>query len=188
MIPQNTFLTNDELAEIGSTSECASCGAAMFGSDASCPVCWRGRRYRRSMESLTDPSGPYVVRLASAGNPDYDQNPRASVPGVPRTTVRVATLLAASQACRLYIEHFELGGGNWIGGDVKVGGQVIASVSYNGRVWNVDAGRLRSEWTEATVSQYAPAAPACVASFGCQCAGHARGLPSAGRCNTDEVW
>ncbi len=126
---------------------CDGCGAPHAG-DELCLPCSRAADYACDLAALIDQDGAYVVRLASVGNPDHGQNPRASVPGVPRCTARVRSLAAASQACRLYIEHFELGGGNWIGGDVKIGHRVVASVSYNGRVWNVEKDRLRSEWTE----------------------------------------
>lgn len=52
--------------------------------------------------------------------------------------VTVASLEEASRVCREYIERNELGGGNWTGGDVTEGGQVIARISYNGRIWLSD--------------------------------------------------
>ena len=78
----------------------------------------------------------FTVSLASAGNPDFRQDPRKSLPGVPCQNVRVATLRAASELCRAYIEHHDLGGGNWIGGEVKRGKTCVAYISYNGRAWN----------------------------------------------------
>jgi hypothetical protein len=80
----------------------------------------------------------YIVQLASLGNIDFGQDPRRSLPGVPKRRVRVDSLRAASTACRKYIEDNELGGGNWTGGDVidAATKTVVAHVSYNGRVWN----------------------------------------------------
>lgn len=176
-----------DLAAQDGADACPGCGVPLLLGADNCQTCERDNVYARNMASLIDDNGAYVVRLASAGNPDFGQNPRTSLPGVPRCTVRVASLLAASQACRLYIAHFELGGGNWIGGDVKIGRKVVASVSYNGRVWNVESGRLRSEWTRAPEVPDHAMLPACYWSMGCQCAGHARGLPSAGRCDSNEV-
>jgi hypothetical protein len=95
------------------------------------------RAHREAIARLTTPNGLYVVTLASVGNPDFGQTPSRSVPGVPRYTVRIATLRAARKVCRLYIDHHDLGGGNWSGGKVtRVGSRkAIAQVSYNGRVW-----------------------------------------------------
>jgi len=50
--------------------------------------------------------------------------------------VTVATFAEASAVCRAYIERNGLGGGNWTGGQVFEDDQQIASVSYNGRVWD----------------------------------------------------
>lgn len=57
--------------------------------------------------------------------------------GRPRT-VAVASMEEASRVCREYIESNELGGGNWTGGDVIDGGETIATISYNGRIWLPD--------------------------------------------------
>lgn len=81
--------------------------------------------------------GNFKVKLASVGNPDFRQHPGRSLPGVPRKTVTVKTLQAASEACRKYISEHDLGGGNWAGGDVYEGNTLIARISYNGRIWTV---------------------------------------------------
>lgn len=47
--------------------------------------------------------------------------------------VDVASVEEASKVCRAYIEHNDLGGGNWTGGDVRENGKVIGKISYNGR-------------------------------------------------------
>ena len=39
--------------------------------------------------------------------------------------------------CLNYINVFELGGGNWDGGQIYDGNKQIALVSYNGRVWDM---------------------------------------------------
>lgn len=91
-----------------------------------------------AIKALVAPKGAYKVRLASVGNPDFGQDCSRSLPGVPRRTIRVASLADASQVCLAYIAHYELGGGNWIGGEVKKagkGGEVVARISYNGRAW-----------------------------------------------------
>lgn len=111
------------------------------------------REYDAAIEKLHDKNGRYIVVLASMGNPDFRQHAGRSLPGVPRRKLRVATLRAARDACRLYIEHHELGGGNWAGGEVRCrpaperkgapragdvvdrAGAIVAQISYNGRVW-----------------------------------------------------
>jgi hypothetical protein len=102
-----------------------------------CPACVERRDYETKLAALTDKRGAYVVALASCGNVDFGQHPDRSLPGVPAKRVRVATLRAASEVCRLYIEHHELGGGNWIGGDVLDAKTqaAVAKISYNGQAW-----------------------------------------------------
>lgn len=77
-----------------------------------------------------------TVRLSHAPNPD--------IPGgyygfkrPAKLTATVPDLAAASRICREYIEHNELGGGNWTGGQVFRGAEQIARISYNGRVWDM---------------------------------------------------
>lgn len=80
--------------------------------------------------------GGYTVHLASCGNPDFRQQPGRSLPGIPKRRTKVKTLDEASAACRTYIAEHELGSGNWAGGQVFQGNQMVALVSYNGRVWH----------------------------------------------------
>lgn len=48
----------------------------------------------------------------------------------------VKSLEEASEVCRRYITHFNLGSGNWTGGNVNDdSGRFIARISYNGRIW-----------------------------------------------------
>lgn len=93
--------------------------------------------YEAAIGALADRRGGYVVVLESRGNIDFGQDHRRSLPGVRRRQVRVASLKAASQACRLYIAHHELGGGNWTGGQVFTHDRqrTVAQISYNGRAW-----------------------------------------------------
>ncbi len=77
-----------------------------------------------------------ILRLASVGNPDFNQNPSRPLEGCePDREVRVETLHEASVKCRQFIDENGLGGGNWAGGQIFDGGKQIARVSYNGRVW-----------------------------------------------------
>jgi hypothetical protein len=102
-----------------------------------CLACVAEHDYKVKLDAIGDKRGQYYVVLASCGNIDFGQNPNRAMLGVPRKRLRVASLRAASQACRLYIAHYELGGGNWIGGAVldhktKV---LVAQISFNGRAW-----------------------------------------------------
>ena len=77
----------------------------------------------------------YCVILAAVGNPDHYQYP-GPLPGVPWCEFWVPHLLAARNACLSYIEQYDLGGGNWSGGQVyDARGLLVAQISYNGKVW-----------------------------------------------------
>lgn len=119
---------------VATETSCGTCGLPLYGSP-SCVVCDREAAYARVIDALKAPKGGYKVLLASVGNPDFGQDSRRSLPGVPRKTLRVASLADASKACRAYIAHFELGGGNWLSGEVTKDGAVIAKISFNGRAW-----------------------------------------------------
>lgn len=58
--------------------------------------------------------------------------------GVPDTRVTVSTFEEAADACLHYIHTHELGAGNWAGGEVTQGGQLLARISFNGRIWLPD--------------------------------------------------
>ncbi len=77
------------------------------------------------------------LHLGNRGNPDKDQDHTAPLPGRPNDfRLRVRGLGNASEEARRYIAEHDLGGGNWTGGDVTDDdGNLVAHVSYNGRVW-----------------------------------------------------
>lgn len=79
---------------------------------------------------------PLRVALMTAGNPDLGQDPAQTLLGVRNRLAPVASLGDASRVvCRFIVEN-QVGGGNWVGGQVLDGcGQQVARVSYNGRVW-----------------------------------------------------
>ena len=82
--------------------------------------------------------GLFTVKLTSCGNIDHGQEPDRPKFGVPDDLAHVRSLAEASMAARAYIDHNDLGGGNWTGGDVTDGNnQLVARISYNGRVWTV---------------------------------------------------
>lgn len=79
-----------------------------------------------------------IVELSSVGNPDFDQNPNESLWGSEEDRmVEVATFEDASFECLRFIHDNDLGSGNWSGGDIfNEHGARIATVSYNGLVWD----------------------------------------------------
>lgn len=74
----------------------------------------------------------FRVKLASAPNPDYDE----WFAPAPTRYITVQSLKDASHKCREYISEFNLGSGNWTGGQVFQQRKQIARISYNGRIWN----------------------------------------------------
>jgi hypothetical protein len=47
---------------------------------------------------------------------------------------------AASRAVRAYIKEHDIPSSRFTGGDVAEGGQIVARISYNGRIWAGEAG------------------------------------------------
>lgn len=84
----------------------------------------------------------YTVKLASGHNHDFPDDHGGTIP---TEHVKVATITEAAQRCREYIVKHNLGGGNWIGGEISENGKIIARVSYNGRIWTPD---LTTPYTE----------------------------------------
>lgn len=92
------------------------------------------------------------VLLSSVGNPDFGQNPNEQLWGAePNRVVDINSFEEASAECTSFIHHNQLGSGNWTGGKVTDNnGNVIATVSYNGRVWKP---RKKGEpWTTPSVA------------------------------------
>lgn len=75
-----------------------------------------------------------IVIMSACGNPDFRQSHDI---GVPTKEKLVSTFEEASQVCQQYIIKYDLGGGNWTGGQILRASdrQQIGYVSYNGRVW-----------------------------------------------------
>ncbi len=76
------------------------------------------------------------LTMSSCGNPDFGENPSRALS--PVVTLSVASFEEASQACQDYIGKYDLGNGNWTGGQIFEQKQQIARVSYNGRVWDME--------------------------------------------------
>ncbi len=90
-------------------------------------------------ESVIAQEQMMIVKLSSCGNPDFRQNPNEPLFGCPdEVYVEVATLKGASLICLKYISGWELGGGNWSGGQVYNGDIMVAQISYNGRAWDLN--------------------------------------------------
>jgi len=90
--------------------------------------------------------GVFTVKLCSVGNPDFRQDPNRPLPGVPSALAHVETLIEARDLCQHFIAYYDLGGGNWNGGEVvrTSDGLVIGRFSYNGCLWP------DGPWTEET--------------------------------------
>ena len=96
------------------------------------------------------PGSPVMtVTLSSAGNPDQGQYYGEGALS-PTLQVEVNGFKEASVVCRAYIAQHNLGAGNWTGGTIRQGKEIIARVSYNGRVWPV------GEWNSGMKPLYDP--------------------------------
>jgi len=73
----------------------------------------------------------FELKLASVPNPDRDE---WFAPG-PLQVVSVKSLLEASRKCKKYIAEYNLGAGNWVGGQVSKNNKQVARISYNGKIW-----------------------------------------------------
>lgn len=84
----------------------------------------------------------YTVYLSHTANPDiaggYWSEKRPS-----RMEVNVETIDQASKLCCEFIATNDLGSGNWTGGQVFVGHDQVAHISYNGRVWAMEGGSVQ---------------------------------------------
>ena len=78
----------------------------------------------------------YSVILASCGNPDLGQDPHEPLWGAPTERIYTASIEECQQRVLDYIDEYDVGAGNWAGGEVLDGmGNIIGTISYNGRFW-----------------------------------------------------
>lgn len=78
----------------------------------------------------------YFVTLTSVGDPVYKQNPYTPLFGVPQKRICAASIEECQNIVRDYIDEYNLGAGNWTGGDVYDElGHILGYISYNGRYW-----------------------------------------------------
>ena len=94
------------------------------------------------LSSTPAPAHGLFVYLGAVPNFDYAQHgdPRGWVSVAPHW-FRVEALAAAQAAVRSFCDKHSLGGGNLVPAYVAKDGQLVAKVSYNGRIWEVADGR-----------------------------------------------
>lgn len=129
------------------------------------------------------PSG-YEVLVHAIPNPDFGGGSYEAVVEIPRRWVRVRSLAEASERVRSFITEFNLGSGNWIGGQVRQSGRSVARISYNGRIWQTDdAGRQTGHELspDGKVLGYHAVLDETKAPCGCQHAEPAPSLPTPSR-------
>lgn len=72
----------------------------------------------------------FRLKLSSVPNPDQDE----WFAPAPTRYLTVSSIDDASKKCQAYIARYNLGAGNWAGGQVTQDGKQVALISYNGRV------------------------------------------------------
>ena len=80
----------------------------------------------------------YEVLLSSCVNIDIGQNPSKPLFGVPSSSNQFDSIEECQSAVSDYIDKYDLGAGNWNGGNVYEDGKYIGLISYNGRFWGKD--------------------------------------------------
>ena len=77
----------------------------------------------------------FLLQLSSVGNIDFDEDPYAAYSRP--AAIGVTSLEEASIAAQQYRDANDLGGGNWIPAKIidTATGDVVAEISYNGKVW-----------------------------------------------------
>jgi len=79
------------------------------------------------------------VLLKYAKNPDIIGNYWSTMRRPKAKEVEVTSFEEASAICKAYIERYDLGSGNWVGGKITDDdGKEIARVSFNRKVWSLE--------------------------------------------------
>ena len=81
--------------------------------------------------------GNLEMKLSSCGNSDFGEDPEKSLS--PTKVVNVESFAEASMIAMNYIRKYELGSGNWDGGQIFQNNKQVAYVSLNGRVWDMNS-------------------------------------------------
>jgi len=80
----------------------------------------------------------YTVKMSNAGNRDHGQNSARPLLGTAIGIFQGENIQDCQKACTDYIDKYDLGGGNWDGGEVYFNGEYVGRISYNGRFWPKD--------------------------------------------------
>ena len=77
------------------------------------------------------------VKLSAVRNPDFRTGRPSDIDApMPKDEERNCTSVEeASMICRAWLDGNELGGGNWTGGQITDGNNIVGRISYNGRFW-----------------------------------------------------
>lgn len=87
-------------------------------------------------ERLTPAPEGYSLFLRAVPNLDFaPETHQATVDG-PGRWILVDSIADARMKALDFIRAWDLGGGNWSGGEIARDGKVFARVSYNGRIWD----------------------------------------------------
>ncbi len=83
--------------------------------------------------NLGSTENPYQI-LQGSRNVKIDEKGK----NIESVYFEVSNLNEASKVCQKYISHFNLGSGNWVGGNiVDDDNNFVARISYNGRIWKL---------------------------------------------------
>lgn len=87
-------------------------------------------------ERLTPAPEGYSLFLRAVPNLDFAPQTHQATVAVPGSWLLVDSLADARKKALDFIRAWDLGGGNWSGGEIARDGKVFARVSYNGRIWD----------------------------------------------------
>jgi hypothetical protein len=91
----------------------------------------------------TEKPKTYLIELKSCGNPDFGQDPDREMS--PCMLIDFKTIEEAQNIQSDYLGEYDLGGGNWCGGNITHMGKIVARMSFNGRVWESTTGVYSSD-------------------------------------------
>lgn len=82
---------------------------------------------------------PFRVLLATRGNPDYGQDPTQPPWGMaPDRFASVDSLEEAKRVVAQFLRSYDVGGGQWVGGDVWCSGRRLGRIAFNGNYFEAD--------------------------------------------------
>lgn len=83
----------------------------------------------------------YSLFLRAVPNRDFGPRSYEANVDVPGRWIPVDSLAGARRKTLDFIRAWDLGGGNWTGGEVASDGKIVARISYNGRIWDTTTGQ-----------------------------------------------